>query len=85
MTKASIHYSPLTQRVMLGRVNPLTGVAIGEMRDVTNAFLQVMELKFPINSTQVINVDGEPSYRVIVVDIGKRVEINGKVYQEGTQ
>lgn len=85
MTKASIHYSPLTERVMLGRVNPSTGVAIGEMRDVTSAFLQVMEMKFPINSTQVVNVDGEPSYRVIVVDMEKRVEINDKVYQEGAQ
>src|SRR5690554_1093976 len=84
MSKMTLNFSPLTGRVFLGRVNPKTGVSIGEQRDVTSEFLQIMEMKFPVNTTQLISVNGENKYRVIVVDLDKSVVIDGKVVQEGS-
>lgn len=81
MAKAGIHFSPLSERVYLGRTNN-SGVAIGEQRDITSDFLQVMEMKFPINTTQIVSINGENKYRVIVVDLDKEVVINGKQIQK---
>lgn len=58
MSKASINYSPLSGRIMLGRVNQSTGVAIGEQRDVTSNFIGIMLEKFPINTMQNIESNG---------------------------
>ena len=73
-------YSPLSQSVIWGRTNK-NGVAIGNPRDVTSNFLQVMEMKFPVNTSQNISVNGENKYRVIVVDMDKKVVINGKLVE----
>ena len=78
MSKASLQYSSLSGRVYWGRTNN-NGVSIGEQRDVTNAFLQVMEMKFPVNTSQNVSVNGENKYRVLVLDMDKEVTINGKI------
>ena len=76
--KTGLLYSPLTERVYWGRHNG-KGIAVGgNQKDVTSEFLQVMEMKFPINTTQNISINGENKYRVIVVDMEKEVTVNGK-------
>jgi len=78
MSKANLNYSPLSQRVFWGRTNE-KGCSIGEQRDVTSAFIQVMEMKFPPNTIHTITADGEPKFRILVVDMSKEVAVNGKV------
>lgn len=76
--KTGLLYSPLTERIFWGLHNG-NGVAVGnKQKDITSDFLQVMEMKFPINTTQNVNVNGENKYRVIVVDMDKEVVINGQ-------
>lgn len=82
MSKASLNFSPLSGRVYWGRTNN-NGTSIGEQRDVTSEFIQVMEMKFPVNTYQKISVNGENKYAVIVVDLSKNVVIGGNVVQEG--
>ena len=81
MSKMQLNYSPLTSRVMLGRLKG--NVAQGEQRDVTNAFLQIMEMKFPINTSQNVSINGVNKYRVIVLDMDKEITIDGKVVDFG--
>jgi hypothetical protein len=77
--QSGLLFSPLSGRVSWGRHNG-KGIAVGDnQKDVTNEFIQIMELKFPINTAQNISVNGENKYRVIVVDMDKEVAINGKV------
>ena len=58
---------------------PIKKVSVGDKHvDITNQFLQVMEMNFPINTMQVVSVDGEDKYRVLVVDMEKEVKVNGK-------
>lgn len=82
--KAGLHFSPLSESVYWGRVNK-NGIAVGERRNVTNNFLQIMEMKFPVNTSQKISVNGEDKYLVISVDLGREVIIDGKVIQEGSK
>jgi len=74
--KMHLGFSPLTGKIYLGRQKG--DCWVGEKRDVTSEFLQVMEQKFPINTTQSVTVDGEDKFRVIVVDMEKTVAIDGK-------
>ncbi len=78
--KYDIGYSELSEKVYLGKSKNVDGHAewIGEKTDITSRFLQVMEQKFPINTTQNISIGGENKYRVIIVDMGKEVVVNGK-------
>ena len=76
LEKLDIGYSELTGKVYLGEIK-----TVGEWkvkRDITSRFLQVMEQKFPINTTQNISVNGVNKYRVIVVDMDKKVIVNDK-------
>lgn len=82
MSKAGLNFSPLSGRVYWGRTNS-NGVSIGEQRDVTSEFIQVMEMKFPVNTYQKISVNGENKYAVIVVDLSKNVVVGGSVIQDG--
>lgn len=77
LEKIDIGYSELTSKVYLGTI-----AKVGEWKDkkdITTRFLQIMEQKFPINTTQNISVNGENKYRVIVVDMDKEVVVNGKI------
>ena len=76
--KTGLLYSPLTQRILWGLHNG-KGMAVGDkQKDITSEFLQVMEMKFPVNTIQNVSVNGENKYRVIVVDMDKEVTVNGK-------
>lgn len=74
--KLHLGCSPLIGNVYLGKQNK--DCWIGEPRDVTSEFIQVMQQKFNINTTQTIRINGNAAYRVIVVDMDKEVLINGK-------
>jgi len=81
-TRSGLGYSPLSGRVYWGRQNSETGMWVGnDKRDVTSEFLQVMEHKFPVNTTHNVSVNGENKYRVIVVDMGREVRVDGKVVE----
>jgi hypothetical protein len=73
-------YSPLSEDVYWGRTNK-NGVSSGSMKNVTSNFLQVMEMKFPINTSQNISVNSTNKYRVIVVAMDRKVEIDGNLIE----
>lgn len=74
-------YSPITKQILWGLHNG-NGVAVGRKppKDITSDFLQVMEMKFPVNTAQNVSVNGENKYRVIVVDMDKEVTVDGKPF-----
>ena len=78
--KYDIGYSELTETVYLGKSKKVGNHSewVGEKKDITSRFIEVMEQKFPINTTQNISINGENKYRVIVVDMEKEVVVNGK-------
>ena len=78
--KYDIGYSELSEKVYLGKSKTIKNHSewVGEKKDITSRFLQVMEQKFPINTVQSISVGGKNKYRVIVVDMEKEVIVNGK-------
>lgn len=80
MSKATLNFSPLSKKIFWGRTND-KGCSVGQQRDVTSDFLQVMEMKFPVNTCQYVSIDGENKYMVLVVDLTKEVIVNGKVMQ----
>ena len=76
--KTGLLYSPITERIYWGLHNG-NGAAVGnKQKDITSDFIQVMEMKFPINTMQNVSVNGENKYRVIIVDMDKEVMVNGK-------
>lgn len=74
--KLHLGFSPLTGNIYLGKQK--NDQWSGEKRDVTNEFLQVMEQKFEINTLQNVSINGVNKYRVIVVDMDKKVTVSGK-------
>jgi len=74
--KLHLGFSPLTKNVYLGKQT--NGRWREGKRDVTSEFLQVMEHKFPINTHDIVEVNGKKLYRIISVDMDKEVLINGK-------
>ena len=74
-----IGYSPLSERVYIGRINKKKGTWVGEKKDITNDFIQVMFQKFPENTMQQITSNGKPTHRIFIVDIDKEVVIDGKI------
>lgn len=69
--ETTLCFSPLSKKVYWQRVNKETGVGVGTKgKDVTNAFLQVMEHKFPVNTYQKITVDGKHHSTIYNVDAG---------------
>jgi hypothetical protein len=79
LEKYEIGFSELTERVFLGKSKKLKNHSEWiSKKDITSQFIQVMEQKFPINTTQNISVNGVNKYRVIIVDMDKEVIINGK-------
>lgn len=69
-TKTGLGLSPLTGRVYWGRSNGLNW--IGEKRDVTSDFVQIVIQKFGPDTPDQngmrseITVDGEPAFEIIV-------------------
>ncbi len=83
--KTGLLFSPLTGRISWGLHNG-KGLSVGNKhKDVTSEFLQVMEMKFPINTSQNISINGENKYKVIVVDMSREVYIDGKLLSDKTE
>ena len=43
IVQTGIGYSPLTEKVYLGKQNPKKGMWVGEKKDITNQFLAVLD------------------------------------------
>ena len=82
MKNLDIGYSELSEKVYIGEyVKKGTLNEWKNKKDITGRFLQVMEQKFPINTTQLIRINGENKYRILVVGLDKEVIVNGKKIQ----
>lgn len=68
--------SPLTGTVYLGLQRG--HLSVGHRIDVTSDILSILELKFPVNTAQVIEVNGQPKSRFLNLSMDKEVLINGK-------
>jgi len=75
--KLHLGHSPLTGKIYLGKQKN-TNEWSGEKRDVTNEFIQVMLHKFEPNTIHNITVGGQSKYRIMVVDVGRKIELDGK-------
>ena len=53
-TKTGIGYSPLTDKVYLGRQNEEKHIWVGDKKDITNQFLAVSSQFFEVNSVREI-------------------------------
>lgn len=63
-------YSPLTERVYLGKVNKKKrNEWSGKKRDVTSNFIQVLLQKFTPGTDCTITVNGKPKYSVQIKEI----------------
>lgn len=72
--KTTLAYSPLSGSVYWGRVNLDTGVSVGNSKkDVTSAFLQCLEHKFPVNTKQNIEVNGEHHSTIYNIAAGRKM------------
>lgn len=54
--KKGIGYSPLTDKIYLGRQNKEKGMWVGEKEDITNEFLRVSSEFFEKNSVRTVSV-----------------------------
>lgn len=80
MGKLQLGYSPLSENIYLGRTNPKKpNEWIGEKRDVTSNFIQVMLQKFEPNTINNITINGETKFRVLVTEVKNKIEVNGKL------
>lgn len=55
-TRKGIGYSPLTDKVYLGRQDRVKGMWIGDKEDITNDFLRVSAEYFSKNTVRTVNV-----------------------------
>ena len=70
--KLQIGYSPLSGNIYLGRTNPKKpNEWIGDKKDITNNFLQVLTQKFEPGTETDITVNGKPKYKVRVTEISE--------------
>ena len=70
--RLSLGLSPITGRIYLGRINPKhSGFWVGEKRDVTSQFIEVMLQKFEPGYETTIEENGKPKYSVTVRKIKK--------------
>lgn len=74
-SRKGIGYSPLTDKVYLGRQNREKGIWIGEKEDITNDFLQVSSQFFEKNTVRTINVsNGSKEIFIHCGDSKKEIE-----------
>lgn len=60
-------YSPLTQNVYLGRINPKKpGIWSGEKKDVTNEFISVLLNKFKEGEVHTLTINGTPTFELSI-------------------
>jgi hypothetical protein len=71
--KLVLGFSPLTERVYLGKVNPKKkNEWSGDKKDITSNFIAVMLQKFEPNTETTLTVDGKKKYTVTVMPIEKK-------------
>lgn len=60
-------YSPLTQNVYLGRINPKKpGIRSWEKKDVTNEFISVLLRKFKEGEMHTLTINGIPTFELFI-------------------
>ncbi len=65
--KLQLGFSPLTERIYLGRVNPKKpNEWQGNKKDVTSNFISVLLQKFEPNTETTLTIDGKKKYTVTV-------------------
>lgn len=72
----NLGFSPLTSRIHLGASRK--DFFVGPKIDMTSDFLQIIDQKFPVNTSQNITVDGVTTHRIMSVDMEKKITVNGK-------
>lgn len=74
--KMHLGFSELTGRIYLGRQNG--NVWVGDKRDITSEFLQIMLQKFTPKSMSEITIEDKVAYKIIVANIDDAITVNGK-------
>jgi hypothetical protein len=69
--KSGIGYSPLTDKVYLGKQNPEKRIWVGEKKDITNEFLAVSAEFFEVNTVRNISCSNGKSNLFINVQNDK--------------
>lgn len=79
MSKLQLGFSPLTERIYLGRINSKKpNEWSGEKRDVTSDFIAVMLQKFEPKTIQAISINNVNKYRVLVLGMHEEIMVDGK-------
>ena len=82
--KLRLGYSALTGNVYLGKDKKDGRLAdpdkflLNPKRDITSDFMNVLLLKFEPNTSHIVSIDGEPKYRLLLIDVGRAVSVDGK-------
>lgn len=72
--KNGIGYSPLTDKVYLGKQNQDKGMWVGEKKDITNDFLAVSHAYFAENTTRVIKCGKESNIFINIKNDKESIE-----------
>ena len=72
--KNGIGYSPLTEKVYLGKQNKEKGVWIGEKQDITNDFLAVAHAYFSENTSRVVHCGKESNIFINIKNDKESIE-----------
>jgi hypothetical protein len=75
-TRKGIGYSPLTDKVYLGRQNKAKGMWIGEKEDITDDFLHVADQYFELDTIRTL---GTESNDYLYIHVVKNVDSIDKV------
>jgi hypothetical protein len=74
--KLHLGHSSITDNIYLGRQK--NNMWVGEKREITSEFINIMLQKFKPNTTTIITNGDKPEFKIIVVDFDKEVIINEK-------
>jgi len=73
-TQSGIGYSPLTERVFMGKQNPEKRMWVGEKKDITNQFIDVAFSYFGVDTVRTIGVEKEKHLFFHVTDTKESLE-----------
>lgn len=76
MNNLNLGFSPMTERIHLGASRK--DMWVGPKIDMTSDFLQIVDQKFPVNTSQNITINGVATHRIMSVDMKKKITVNGK-------
>ena len=75
MAKMNIGYSPLTDRILLGKINEDKGGWVGEKRDITSRFLNVCFEYFPEGEVRSIDTPSKNKTNMFINVIRNKEDI----------